>query len=141
MALFERSFLITTGVTAVICGVIFYYFNTRVRELELALAKQSQVLASFIANVQQEFRVNSARSTLASAEANQFVANMASANMASANMASANMAIANQIYILIAQLQDKYPYRLNKAVLVKKILHKNKLATDNAEEYIKELLY
>jgi len=73
--------------------------------------------------------------------ANMASANMASANMASANMASANMASANQIYILIAQLQDKYPYRLNKAVLVKKILHKNKLATDNAEEYIKELLY
>ena len=56
MALFDRTFLITTGITAVICGAIFYYLNSRLRELELSLAKQNQVLSSFIANVQQEFR-------------------------------------------------------------------------------------
>ena len=59
MSLFDRSFLITTGITAVICGALFYYFNTRVRELELALVRQSQVLSSFISNVQQEFRAGS----------------------------------------------------------------------------------
>ena len=80
MTLFERSFLITTGITAVICGAIFYYFNSRMRELELALAKQSQVLSSFIANVQHEFRLNSTRAantgSLASAEATKFVESM-----------------------------------------------------------------
>ena len=83
MALFDRSFLITTGITAVICGAILYYINTRMRELELALAKQNQVLSSFIANVQQEFRLSSTRqqaqtnvTSLASDEAIKFVENM-----------------------------------------------------------------
>lgn len=83
MGLFDRSFLITTGITAVICGAILYYVNTRMREIELALAKQNQVLSSFIANVQQEFRMNSSRqqahtnaSSLASDEAIQFVESM-----------------------------------------------------------------
>jgi len=56
MSLFDRSFLITTGVTVVICGAIYYYFNSKIRDLEVALVKQNQVLSSFIANVQQEFR-------------------------------------------------------------------------------------
>jgi hypothetical protein len=77
MGLFDRNFLITTGVTAVICGAIFYYVNTRLRELELALAKQNQVLSSFISNVQQEFRLSSSRQmvspSLASEEAIKFV--------------------------------------------------------------------
>ena len=83
MGLFDRSFLITTGITAIICGAIIYYVNTRMRELELALAKQNQVLSSFIANVQQEFRLNSSRqqlqptvTSLASDEAIKFVENM-----------------------------------------------------------------
>ena len=69
MSLFDRSFIITTGITAVICGALFYYFNTRVRELELALARQSQVLSSFISNVQQEFRAGTRANELASPEA------------------------------------------------------------------------
>ena len=80
MGLFDRSFLITTGITAVICGAILYYINARMRELELALAKQNQVLSSFIANVQQEFRLRQQAETnissLASKEAIQFVENM-----------------------------------------------------------------
>jgi len=83
MGLFDRSFLITTGITAVICGAIIYYVNIRMRELELALAKQNQVLSSFIANVQQEFRLSSSRqqvqttvTSLASDEAIKFVENM-----------------------------------------------------------------
>ena len=56
MSLFDRTFLISTGVTAVICGAIYYYLNSKIRELEQALVKQNQVLSSFIANVQQEFR-------------------------------------------------------------------------------------
>jgi len=83
MGLFDRSFLITTGITAVICGAILYYVNTRMRELEISLAKQNQVLSSFIANVQQEFRMNSSRqeahsnvNSLASDEAIQFVESM-----------------------------------------------------------------
>jgi hypothetical protein len=56
MSLFDRTFLITAGVTAVICGAIYYFLNAKIRDLELALVKQNQVLSSFIANVQQEFR-------------------------------------------------------------------------------------
>ena len=56
MSIFDRTFLISTGVTAVICGAIYYYLNTKIRDLEQALVKQNQVLSSFIANVQQEFR-------------------------------------------------------------------------------------
>ena len=56
MSLFDRTFLISTGVTAIICGAIYYYLNSKIRELEQALVKQNQVLSSFIANVQQEFR-------------------------------------------------------------------------------------
>jgi hypothetical protein len=56
MSLFDRTFLISTGVTAIICGALYYYLNTKIRELEQALVKQNQVLSSFIANVQQEFR-------------------------------------------------------------------------------------
>jgi len=54
MSLIDRNFLITTGITAVICGALYYYFNSRIRDLEYALAKQNQVLSSFIVNVQQE---------------------------------------------------------------------------------------
>ena len=56
MNLFDRTFLISTGVTAVICGALYYYLNTKIRDLEQALVKQNQVLSAFIANVQQEFR-------------------------------------------------------------------------------------
>ena len=76
MSIFDRSFLITAGIVTVICGLICYYLHTRMRELELALVKQNQVLSSFIANVQHEFRMGgrasaSAQGTneLASAEA------------------------------------------------------------------------
>lgn len=69
MSLFDRTFLITTGITAVICGALFYYFNNRMRELEIALVKQNQVLSSFIANVQQEFRGGRNSNELASPEA------------------------------------------------------------------------
>ena len=67
MSIFDRNILITTGITAVICGAIFYYLNLRIRELEMALAKQSQVLSSFIVNVQQEFRASANASASASA--------------------------------------------------------------------------
>lgn len=56
MSIFDRTFLISTGVTAVICGAIYYFLNSKIRDLEQALVKQNQVLSSFIANVQQEFR-------------------------------------------------------------------------------------
>lgn len=56
MSIFDRSFLITTVITAVICGAIYYYFHMKMVEFERALVKQNQVLSSFIANVQQEFR-------------------------------------------------------------------------------------
>jgi hypothetical protein len=56
MSIFDRTFLISTGVTAVICGALYYYLNAKIRDLEQALVKQNQVLSSFIANVQQEFR-------------------------------------------------------------------------------------
>jgi len=69
MSLFDRTFLITAGVTAVICGAIYYFLNAKIRDLELALVKQNQVLSSFIANVQQEFRAM-ARATGTGASAN-----------------------------------------------------------------------
>jgi hypothetical protein len=76
MSIFDRSFLITAGIVTVICGLICYYLHTRMRELELALVKQNQVLSSFIANVQHEFRMGGRASAsagptneLASAEA------------------------------------------------------------------------
>jgi len=69
MSLFDRTFLITAGVTAVICVAIYYYLNAKIRDLELALVKQNQVLSSFIANVQQEFRAM-ARATGTGASAN-----------------------------------------------------------------------
>lgn len=71
MSIFDRNILITTGITAVICGAVFYYLNLRIRELEMALAKQSQVLSSFIVNVQQEFRASA--NANASTSANQTV--------------------------------------------------------------------
>lgn len=77
MSLFDRNFLISTGVTAVICGAIYYYLNAKIRELEHALVKQNQVLSSFIANVQQEFR--------AMASANGVGANGVGANGRGAN--------------------------------------------------------
>ena len=55
MSIFDRSFLITTVITAVICGAIYYYFHMKMAEFERALVKQNQVLSSFIANVQQLF--------------------------------------------------------------------------------------
>lgn len=64
MTLFDRTFLISTGVTAVICGALIYYFNAKIRDLELALVKQNQVLSSFIANVQQEFRLRASASAM-----------------------------------------------------------------------------
>ena len=69
MTLFDRTFLISTGVTAVICGALIYYFNAKIRDLELALVKQNQVLSSFIANVQQEFRLRAVASAMGGANA------------------------------------------------------------------------
>ena len=83
MSLFDRTFLLSTGITAVICGALYYYFNNRIRELELALVKQSQVLSSFISNVQQEFRggVGSRnQNELASAEAIRAVSSESNKN-------------------------------------------------------------
>ena len=67
MTLFDRTFLISTGVTAVICGALIYYFNAKIRDLELALVKQNQVLSSFIANVQQEFRLRAVANAMGGA--------------------------------------------------------------------------
>jgi hypothetical protein len=78
MSIFDRNFIITTGITAVICGTIYYYFNSRLRELEMALAKQNQILSSFISNVQNEFRMSSRGPSMemASSEAISAVAQM-----------------------------------------------------------------
>ena len=84
MNLFDRTFLISTGVTAVICGALYYYLNTKIRDLEQALVKQNQVLSAFIANVQQEFRA------MAMARANGVGANGVGANGVGANGVGAN---------------------------------------------------
>ena len=89
MNLFDRTFLISTGVTAVICGALYYYLNTKIRDLEQALVKQNQVLSAFIANVQQEFRA------MAMARANGVGANGVGANGVGANGVGANGVGAN----------------------------------------------
>ena len=52
----SSGFIITIALTMLMSGVIIYYCNSRFATLERGLQRQNQVLAEFIANVQNEFR-------------------------------------------------------------------------------------
>lgn len=52
----SSGFMITIALTMLMSGVIIYYCNSRFVTLERGLQRQNQVLAEFIANVQNEFR-------------------------------------------------------------------------------------
>jgi hypothetical protein len=103
MNLFDRTFLISTGVTAVICGALYYYLNTKIRDLEQALVKQNQVLSAFIANVQQEFRA------MAMARANGVVgANGVGANaMTFEIVTKSNELASSEALAAVAELENK----------------------------------
>jgi hypothetical protein len=47
---------VSLGITLVICGAVVYYCQNRIKNIEMALIKQNQVLSSFIANVQNEIK-------------------------------------------------------------------------------------
>ena len=52
----SKHFILAIGVMLLLSGAIIFYFQNRVGSLEKAIAKQNQVLSSFIANVQSELR-------------------------------------------------------------------------------------
>ncbi len=52
----SKNFILTIGAMLLLSGAIIFYFQNRVGSLEKAIAKQNQVLSSFIANVQSELR-------------------------------------------------------------------------------------
>ena len=51
-----KGLLISVGITIIMCGAVTYYCHMRVKNVEVALMKQNQVLTSFITNVQNEIR-------------------------------------------------------------------------------------
>jgi len=51
-----KGLLISVGITIIMCGAVTYYCHMRVKNVEVALMKQNQVLTSFITNVQTEIR-------------------------------------------------------------------------------------
>ena len=51
-----KGLLISVGITIIMCGAVTYYCHMRVKNVEIALMKQNQVLTSFITNVQTEIR-------------------------------------------------------------------------------------
>lgn len=51
-----KGLLISVGITIIMCGAVSYYCHMRVKNVEVALMKQNQVLTSFITNVQSEIR-------------------------------------------------------------------------------------
>jgi len=50
------GFIISIGLTLLMSGLVVYYFNAKFHKIEEAVARQNQVLSSFIANVQGELR-------------------------------------------------------------------------------------
>lgn len=52
----NSSLIISIGISLILCSAIVYYCNMRLNNVETAIMRQNQVLSSFIANVQNEFR-------------------------------------------------------------------------------------
>ena len=50
------NLLLSTTITVLLCGALMYFCHTRLQIVENAVIKQNQVLASFIANVQNDIR-------------------------------------------------------------------------------------
>ena len=75
-----KGLLISVGITIIMCGAITYYCHMRVKNVEVALMKQNQVLTSFITNVQNEIRKGSLNSSkpvdLSTPEAREAVKNI-----------------------------------------------------------------
>ena len=75
-----KGLLISVGITIIMCGAITYYCHMRVKNVEVALMKQNQVLTSFITNVQNEIRKGSLNSSkpvdLSTTEAREAVKNI-----------------------------------------------------------------
>ena len=53
----DSNLIISIGVSLILCGAVVYYYNTRMSYVELAIMRQNQVLSSFIANVQNQLKV------------------------------------------------------------------------------------
>jgi hypothetical protein len=75
-----KGLLISVGITIIMCGAVTYYCHMRVKNVEVALMKQNQVLSSFITNVQSEIRkgglIDNAHVDLSSPEARNAVKNL-----------------------------------------------------------------
>jgi hypothetical protein len=52
-----KLLLISTGITVLVCGAVVYFCNLRLQQMEAAILKQNQVLASFFATVQTDIRM------------------------------------------------------------------------------------
>jgi hypothetical protein len=74
-----KGLLISVGITIIMCGAVTYYCHMRVKNVEVALMKQNQVLSSFITNVQGEIRkggLSDTRMDVSSPEARNAVKNL-----------------------------------------------------------------
>ena len=74
-----KGLLISVGITIIMCGAVTYYCHMRVKNVEVALMKQNQVLSSFITNVQGEIRkggLSDTRVDVSSPEARNAVKNI-----------------------------------------------------------------
>jgi hypothetical protein len=80
LSLEGKGLLISVGITIIMCGAITYYCHMRVKNVEVALMKQNQVLTSFITNVQNEIRKGSLNNSkpvdLSTPEAREAVKNI-----------------------------------------------------------------
>ena len=57
----SNGIIFSIGISIVLCSAVTYYCHMRVKNVEVALMKQNQVLTSFISNVQNEIRKGTLR--------------------------------------------------------------------------------
>ena len=50
----NTSLIVSIGITIILCGAIVYYYNSRLNNVEMAVARHNQAISSFIANIQNE---------------------------------------------------------------------------------------
>jgi hypothetical protein len=99
------------------CGAVTYYCHMRVKNVEIALMKQNQVLTSFITNVQNEIRkggLSDNRIDVSSPEARDAVKNIENSKIeVSDDSASEDEDLCELISIIVVLLNKVERYDNN----------------------------
>ena len=112
-----KGLLISVGITIIMCGAVTYYCHMRVKNVEVALMKQNQVLTSFITNVQNEIRkggLSDNRIDVSSPEARDAVKNIENSKIeVSDDSASEDEDLCELISIIVVLLNKVERYDNN----------------------------